>query len=43
MDMKTWAEREAAIRIEFERKDKDIDESFFNYGGSMCGISIKGI
>lgn len=25
MSMKTWAEREAALRIEFERKNNDTD------------------
>lgn len=41
MDIKTWAEREAAIRIEFERKDKDTDESFFNYGTACVESALK--
>lgn len=41
MGMKTWAEREAAIRIEFERKDKDTDESFFNYGAACVESALK--
>lgn len=41
MDMKTWAEREAAIRIEFERKDKDTDEPFFNYGAACVESALK--
>ena len=39
--MKTWAEREAAIRIEFERKDKDTDEPFFNYGAACVESALK--
>lgn len=41
MDIKTWAEREAAIRIEFERKDKDTDEPFFNYGAACVESALK--
>ena len=41
MGMKTWAEREAAIRIEFERKDKDTDEPFFNYGAACVESALK--
>lgn len=41
MDIKTWAEREAAIRIEFERKDKETDEPFFNYGAACVESALK--
>ena len=41
MSMKTWAEREAALRIEFERKDKDTDEPFFNYGAACVESALK--
>ena len=41
MSMKTWAEREAALRIEFERKDNDTDEPFFNYGAACVESALK--
>lgn len=41
MDMKTWAEREAAIRIEFEQKDKTEDEPFFDYGAACVESALK--
>lgn len=41
MDIKTWAEREAAIRIEFERKDKETDEPFFSYGAACVESALK--
>ncbi len=41
MSMKTWAEREAALRIEFERKNNDTDEPFFNYGAACVESALK--
>ena len=41
MSMKTWAEREAALRIEFERKNNDTDEPFFDYGAACVESALK--
>lgn len=41
MSMKTWAEREAALRIEFERKNNDTDEPSFDYGAACVESALK--
>lgn len=41
MSMKTWAKREAALRIEFEQKDKTEDEPFFDYGAACVESALK--
>lgn len=41
MSMKTWAEREAALRIEFERKNNGTDEPFFDYGAACVESALK--